>query len=281
MQEIKRHIHRELTELYSENEIRSISEQVFESVCGMKRQDFLLCKDKHLSETERNRVLEMVDKLKKNCPLQYLLGEAEFFGRKFRINQHTLIPRPETEELIELVLAHTPKDKEISIWDIGTGSGCIAVTLAFHLPKAKVYASDYSLEAIETARKNAAINKVSVHFFNHDIFSSDYPFEMPVWDVIVSNPPYITPEEKEGMSANVLLYEPHEALFVPQGQPLLFYERIADLGLEKLKAEGGLFFETSSLYGKQTAEMLREKGFGKVDLFQDLSRNDRMIYCRR
>jgi release factor glutamine methyltransferase len=169
--------------------------------------------------------------------------------------------------------------------DIGTGSGCIAIALAKNLPDAEVYACDISEQALDVARKNAELNNVHVNFFKQDIFTSlDLGRANPTvhrvpctFDLIVSNPPYIVPSEKAAMSANVLDYEPHQALFVPEDQPLLFYERIAELGLTHLNPDGQLFFETGSLFGKEVAAMLRQKGYREVELFQDLAGKDRIV----
>lgn len=279
MQQIIPYIQAELVNIYPQTEIQSFIYWIMESVCGMNRHAFLLGKDTQLSPKETARIREIVNDLKKQLPIQYILGETEFYGLKFQVNENVLIPRPETEELVERILNNvsSSSNDSMKILDIGTGSGCIAITLACHLPNAIISALDISEKALETAQKNAQTNQAKISFFQHDILA-DSPFKVnDKWDIIVSNPPYITPSEQAEMADNVLKFEPHQALFVPEKQPLLFYEKIAEIGLYSLNKNGLLFFETSSIYGKETAQMLREKGYKTVELFTDISGKDRMI----
>ena len=282
MQTAQQYIKKQLQGLYSESEIRSFGYLILESIYQTDKQTLLRDKDKQLSAKEIIRVRKIVEELKKYRPIQYILGETEFFGLKFKVNEQVLIPRPETEELVEQVLESCRiHDEGCRILDIGTGSGCIAVALAKHLPDAQIQALDISQEALDIARQNARLNRVNVRFFQQDILSNDPCMQhvtssLP-FHIIVSNPPYIVPSEKPAMSANVLEYEPHQALFVPEDQPLLFYERIADWALKHLEENGSLYFETGSLFGQAVAEMLRQKGFGAVELFRDLSGNDRIV----
>ncbi|GHT11909.1 release factor glutamine methyltransferase [Bacteroidia bacterium] len=273
----------QLQHLYSDAEIKAFGFLILESVCCLDKQAVLRDKDKQLSPNERFQIGEIIESLKKYRPIQYILGETEFYGLRFKVNENVLIPRPETEELVDLIQSDYRKSP-LSVLDIGTGSGCIAIALAKNLPDASVYALDISEKALEIARQNAERNRVNVHFFQQDILA-DFPAnssgDLPEkWDIIVSNPPYVTPEEKRAMSKNVLDYEPHQALFAPQKKPLLFYERIADMGLNRLEESGALYFETSALYGKETVGMLREKGYRSVQLLQDISGKDRMIIAR-
>ncbi|MDR0427548.1 MAG: peptide chain release factor N(5)-glutamine methyltransferase [Dysgonamonadaceae bacterium] len=279
MQKTIQSIQKELQNLYSESEIKSFVSLIMEFVCKKSKHAILLDKDSEISREERIRIKEIVDDLKKFRPIQQIIGQTEFFGLPFFINEHVLIPRPETEELIDLILHSIQPEKPLHILDIGTGSGCIAVSLAKYLPEAKIYALDISNEALEIARKNARLNKVEISFFKEDILttSEKNSWSQFQWDIIVSNPPYIVPHEKEQISANVLKYEPHQALFVPEEQPLLFYETISDIGLKQLKKGGILFFETSALFGKETEQMIREKNYSSVQLYKDISQNDRMI----
>ncbi|GHT87776.1 release factor glutamine methyltransferase [Bacteroidia bacterium] len=282
MQQSLRFIKEQLQGLYSDPEIRSFSYLMLEFVCRTGKQTLLLDKDKQLSANETGKIRKIVEELKKFRPVQYILGETEFYGLKFKVNENVLIPRPETEELVERVLRGcTVHGARCTILDIGTGSGCIAVALAKNLPEAKVYALDISEEALEIARQNAELNNVKVNFFQQDLFASQLSIVNYQLSIIVSNPPYIVPSEKPDMSPNVLDYEPHQALFVPEEQPLLFYERIADFGLTHLKDGGGLYFETGSLFGKAVAQMLREKGYQSVELFRDISGRDRMVKANR
>jgi release factor glutamine methyltransferase len=279
MQQSLQYMREQLQGLYSDSEIRSLSYRVLESVCRADRQTLLRGKDKQLSANDRIQIQKITEELKKYRPLQYILGETEFYGLPFRVNENVLIPRPETEELVEWILKgarETAHGAGCRIWDIGTGSGCIAVALAKGLPEAEVYASDISGEALETAEQNADLNKVNVRFFRQDIFS---PVALPVssFDIIVSNPPYITPSEKRTMSPNVPAYEPHQALFVPEDRPLLFYERIAAVGQTFLKDGGRIFFETNALFGQAVAELLRRENYREVEVLQDISGKDRMV----
>jgi len=241
-------------------------------------------KDNHLSSNEVRRIRKIVEELKKYRPIQYILGETEFYGLKFIVNENVLIPRPETEELVDWILQLFPvqereKEKGVCL-DIGTGSGCIAVSLSKNLPGFSVYALDISDKALAVARHNAELQQAEVRFFQQDILdaqalsSPELPHE---WNIIVSNPPYVVPSEKKNMSPNVLNYEPHRALFVLEEKPLLFYERIADIGLQHLKKDGFLFFEINSRCGEMTVRMLKNKGYKNVELLKDISGNDRMI----
>ncbi|MDR2058206.1 MAG: peptide chain release factor N(5)-glutamine methyltransferase [Dysgonamonadaceae bacterium] len=289
MQKTFAFIRSQLQGLYPEPEIKSFSYLILEFICKKDRQNIWLGKDKQLSSNEWLQIKEIVTELKKYRPIQYIIGETEFYGIKLKVDANVLIPRPETEELVEWIIndfsptarrvkeVELEEEKELNILDIGTGSGCIAVSLAKHLTSASVYALDISEEALGVARQNAEKNGVDVQFFRHDIFE-EWPDYLPQrWSIIVSNPPYVTPEEKTIMSKNILDYEPHQALFVPQEKPLLFYERIASMALTCLKANGNLYFETSSIYGKDVVAMLKSKGFRTVELKQDISGRDRMV----
>ncbi|MDR0542818.1 MAG: peptide chain release factor N(5)-glutamine methyltransferase, partial [Dysgonamonadaceae bacterium] len=268
MQQSLQYMQEQLQGLYPDSEIRSISYRVLESVCRADRQTLLRGKDKQLSANDRTQIRKITEELKKYCPLQYILGETEFYGLPIRVNEAVLIPRPETEELVEWILndaRRRTQDAGCKILDIGTGSGCIAIALARHLPEAEVYALDISEKALKVAGQNACLNKVNVRFFRHDILSSSR-FPISSFDIIVSNPPYITPSEKQAMAPNVLAHEPLQALFVPEDRPLLFYERIADFGQTSLNPGGRLFFETNALFGQAVAAMLRQKGYRNVEI---------------
>jgi release factor glutamine methyltransferase len=198
----------------------------------------------------------------------------------FEVNPSVLIPRPETEELVDLVI-RTLTGKGLKILDIGTGSGCIAIALARRLKEAEVYAIDISGNALDTAERNAQRNGVAIHFVRADVLR-EIPPSLPLsFDVIVSNPPYVRECEKNGMHANVLNFEPHEALFVPDDDPLLFYRQIASIGIERLRPDGRLFFEINENCGKIVVEMLREKGYRDIELVRDLSGKDRITNARR
>ena len=228
MTETIAYIKESLRDLYPSSEVSSLVRLIMERVCNIQPHHFLFCKDKELPESEKSRIHDIVERLKQMEPIQYILGTADFYSLQFEVDPSVLIPRPETEELVEQVILDNA-DQKIKILDIGTGSGCIAVTLRKHLKKASVIATDISAEALATARRNAKRNNTTVTFIQTDILDPekaemDIPF---ILDVIVSNPPYIKEEEKKDMERNVLDYEPHLALFVPDNDPLLYYWHIA------------------------------------------------------
>ena len=220
-----------------------------------------------------------IEKLKIFTPIQYVLGECEFMGLRFEVDPSVLIPRPETEELVEWILASQNNTNSVSILDIGTGSGCIAVSLKCMLPKAFVTAYDLSNDALALARKNAEINEVTVDFRQQDILQPET--ENGEWDIIVSNPPYIPNAEKVEIQSNVLNFEPHLALFVPDNDPLLFYRKIIEFAAMHLKAGGQLFFEIHRDRGQEVMQLLSEAGFAEIELRKDLSGNDRMLKAEK
>lgn len=231
-----------------------------------------------LSPSQQQYFLQYVQALAQGKPIQYVLGEADFYRLKFSVNPSVLIPRPETEELVHLIIQNHRK-KNINIIDIGTGSGCIAISLKANLPEARVYAMDIDENALKTAQSNAITNNVEVNFIADDALNlkpADYPF----FDVIVSNPPYIAQSEKTQMQAQVTQHEPHLALFVSDEDSLIFYDRIADFALEKLSANGLLYFEINQNLAQETKTLLESKGF-EVSLLKDLNDNFRMIQAVR
>ncbi len=280
MQQIAEYIYNQLRFIYDENESKSLSQWILESVLKMKPYEVSLCKDKEISPNDRQRIEDIIRRLQNNEPIQYILGETEFFGMRFTVNPDVLIPRPETEELVEWIIQNHKKDNQspLQVLDIGTGSGCIAISLAKHLPHACVYAIDISEKALETAKLNASINNVNVRFICQDIFKEISSGIFPEkWDIIVSNPPYVSCFEQENMSKNVLDHEPDVALFVPDNDPLLFYRQIAEFGKKHLKKHGKIYVETSALYGQETADLLQTKGYQQVELKKDISGQDRMV----
>ncbi|NLP56671.1 peptide chain release factor N(5)-glutamine methyltransferase [Lutibacter sp. B1] len=274
----KKHFFTELSNLYPLTEIQSFFNILIEFKLNLSRVELALQPNLEFSKNEFDFFQEALSKLKKEIPIQYILGETEFFGLKLKVNNKVLIPRPETEELIEWVLKNSKlktQNSKLNILDIGTGSGCIAISLAKNLPNAEVYAIDISSEAIKIAQKNAKINKVSVNFIETDILKIEelqYTF-----DIIVSNPPYVRELEKEKMHQNVLANEPHLALFVENNNPLLFYDKIADLAKSYLTKNGNLYFEINQYLGKETVDLLKLKGFNTIELKKDLFDVDRMI----
>lgn len=274
MQNPKDFIKSELKDLYSPDEISSLTRLILEKEFAIPFADILACKFNHLSDAEMQKLTEIVGKLKNSEPIQYILGETDFFGLAFYVNGSVLIPRPETEELVQWVL-ESAENKPIKILDIGTGSGCIAVTLAKKLPSAEVHAWDISEDALEVARRNAERNGVKVIFSKRDMLLE--PVSDEKFDIIVSNPPYVTEVEKTEMQENVLNFEPHLALFVPDDNALVFYEKIADFALTNLNKDGKLFFEINRAKGADIAHLLEEKGFTNIELRKDISGNERMV----
>ncbi len=267
-------IQKELSDIYSQNEINSLTKLVFEKGLGVSYPNFLTHKVSNLSDFQSSVLLEIVRRLKNHEPIQYILGETEFYGLSFCVNPSVLIPRPETEELVEWIL-QSIENRSVAILDIGTGSGCIAVVLARYLSQATVHAWDVSAEALRVAKLNAEKNDVQVFFSHADILSGRYPCRF--FDLIVSNPPYIPESEKAEMARNVLDFEPYQALFVANDDALIFYDKISDFALEYLNEGGLLFFEISNRRGNEVVELLRRKRFGSVELRKDISGNDRMV----
>lgn len=266
----------ELSPLYDEKEIESFFYLVLEQFHHTKRIDLALNPTMKMDALQLLRWESVVAELKKHKPIQYILGETEFYGVPFLVNEHTLIPRPETEELVELIIKdHKKRTDSFQILDIGTGSGCIAISLAKNLPTAQVFALDVSEKALETATRNAQINNVNVQFLHKNILETEDLDQQ--FDVIVSNPPYVRMQEKEEIQPNVLAYEPHLALFVEDDDALLFYRKIADLAQKNLTKTGKLYFEINQYLGKETVELLENLGFNDVRLIKDIYGNDRII----
>ena len=282
----------ELSSLYDEKEIESLFYIILEQFHNKKRIDLALNPAMEMDALQLLRWETVLSELKKEKPIQYILGETEFYGLRFLVNENTLIPRPETEELVEWILEITNYELEITnlkIVDIGTGSGCIAISLAKNVQNAEVSAIDISEKALATAIKNAEINAVNVNFINADILnvtdlselpSSNFHLPTPI-DIIVSNPPYVRNLEKAEIKTNVLEFEPHLALFVDDSDALLFYRKIAQLAIKNLSENGKLFFEINQYLGKETFDLLVNLGFRNVELKKDIYGNDRMISCEK
>jgi len=272
----KKHFLSTLENHYPETEVLSFFNLLAEDILGFSRVDIVLEADSMLSDTHLKKLNQALSELEHHKPLQYIIGETEFYGLPFNVNKHTLIPRPETEELVSWILdtIDTPK-KQLSILDIGTGSGCIAISLAKKLPNAQVTGYDISEKALITASKNGILNNVTVAFKHVDILKTTSLSEK--FDIIVSNPPYVRNLEKQEIQKNVLEHEPHTALFVEDDDPLLFYNKIAALAKQGLKPNGQLFFEINQYLGEETVALVKNLGFNNVILKQDIFKADRMI----
>ena len=260
---------------YSESEAMSLAKMLLVEVFGFSTLELYGGKDRVISENERTQLKDILVRLQQNEPIQYILGSEMFCGLTFDVNPSVLIPRPETQELVEWILADHREKRNCSVLDIGTGSGCIAISLANYLQKAQVEAWDVSDNALQVAQGNAIKNQVEVRFQKRDVLT--FEPQDTYLDILVSNPPYIMDEEKRDMEANVLEWEPDLALFVQDADPLLFYRKIATLGCTLLKPGGALYFEINRAYGREMVEMLEEKGYTQIELRKDLFGNDRMI----
>ncbi|AXB58908.1 peptide chain release factor N(5)-glutamine methyltransferase [Flavobacterium fluviale] len=269
---------KELSPFYDAYEAESFFYLILEEKHKLRQIDLAL--NHELTFEENDFVIwdELVRQLKKEVPIQYLLGKTNFYGLDFEVNENVLIPRPETEELVEWIInenSNPDKSKKIKILDIGTGSGCIAISLAKNLPNAAVFGIDVSKKAIETAKRNAVKNNVDVTFVLLDILETE---ELRCnFDIIVSNPPYVRNLEKEEIKKNVLDYEPHLALFVEDNDALIFYRKIASLAQKRLFEKGKLYFEINQYLGKEMIELLENMDFKNVELRKDIYDNDRMI----
>lgn len=279
LKKYKTHFFDSLKNIQDEQEIESFFFILTEYLHNLKRVDVSLNPNFEISEDVVQKWNAILAQLQQEKPIQYITGEAWFYGLQFEVNENTLIPRPETEELVEWIL-NSPIIKHpspINILDIGTGTGCIPISLKANLSQANVSAIDVSEKALEVAKKNAASNKVEINFIQANILEVEDLNQH--FDVIVSNPPYVRNLEKQEIKKNVLDYEPHLALFVEDTDALLFYRKIAQLALENLSPNGLLFFEINQYLGKETVELLENLGFKNIELKKDIYGNDRMIKC--
>jgi release factor glutamine methyltransferase len=269
----------ELSSRYDAMEIESFFFLVLEQFSNLKRIDLALHPEFEFSEAEILLWNGVLEQLKQELPIQYILGKTNFYGLEFLVNPNVLIPRPETEELVDWIIKTNSNGNlsTINILDIGTGSGCIAISLAKNISEAHVFALDISEKALATAIENAKENQVAVTFIQKNILTTT-DLEME-FDIIVSNPPYVRNLEKTEIKNNVLANEPHLALFVEDNDALLFYRKIAELAIKNLSPEGKLFFEINQYLGKETVELLSDLGFQNIELRQDIYGNDRMIAC--
>jgi release factor glutamine methyltransferase len=263
-----------LEKAYGKREAQSLAFLLLENVFALTRSEILAGK-----QIERIQNVSLLDnyleRLQKFEPVQYILGSTEFYGYPFQVNPSVLIPRQETEELVQLIISENKKKAPLSIIDIGTGSGCIAITLKKELPQAFVYAADISKEALAIAQKNAVLNNAEISFLHKDILSAETI--IPETNIIVSNPPYVMHTEKKLMAANVLEHEPHLALFVEEENPLIFYAAIAEKAKKHLLPGGRIYFEINEQFGKETAILLSQSGFKEVRVLKDLRDKDRMV----
>ncbi|MEX0315990.1 MAG: peptide chain release factor N(5)-glutamine methyltransferase [Allomuricauda sp.] len=278
LRDIKQIYHQELNGIYAKEEIDTFFYWAIEHYLNIERFALALRPDLRLSKEDEQPLFETLAELKKEKPIQYIIGKAHFMDLEFMVNENVLIPRPETEELVQWILdeCQFERSRELHVLDIGTGSGCIAVSLAKNLPNAKVYALDVSEKALKVAEKNATLNGVDIKFFQDDILNPELELELN-FDVIVSNPPYVREQEKSRMRKNVIAYEPDKALFVPDNDSLVFYRAITKFANENLKDKGSLFFEINQYLGNETKALLEAHNFSEIELRKDLFGNDRIL----
>ncbi len=277
MQNFLKSLKTSLKDGYSEAEINTFGYLLLEKLTRFSKTQLLADKSLKLSDNQQELAAHYIERLAKHEPIQYILGETEFYGLKFKVNPSVLIPRPETEELVEWVINSLPADssQKKHLLDIGTGSGCIAVSLKKKLPDLHVSAMDVSVVALALAKENAILNNVTVDFIQDDILNPASTERK--WDVIVSNPPYIPISEIKEMDKNVTDFEPHLALFVEDGNPLIFYQKIAAFAKNHLLPDGSIYFETHKDLAVDVAKMLENNGFLNVEIRKDMSGNERMV----
>lgn len=269
-----KYIRQSLADYYPDSEISGFIRLIIEHVTNSSLPLILLDKNTKISKEQAEEIEKIINLLKTYKPIQYIIGSTEFYGSSFIVNENVLIPRQETEELVDLIIKENTNEKP-KILDIGTGSGCIAISLKKHIPIANVEAWDISKKALEVASQNCLLNKTPILLKEIDVlidYSTDSNF-----DIIVSNPPYILDREKAEMDKNVLDFEPHNALFVPDNKPLLFYERIAEIARNILNNEGILYFEINRQMGQEVVKMLESKNFKNISIIKDISNNDRIV----
>ena len=283
LKEIKHIFYIELDNIYPKEEIDSFFYLLIEDYLGLERFILAVKPEFMVTKEEGQSLFEALTKLKLEQPIQYIIGKTDFFGLEFKVDKKVLIPRPETEELVQWIISDfrdnildmETKSLEFCILDIGTGSGCIAISLAKNLPNAKIYALDISEEVLVVAVKNAKINGVEIKFIEADILTTDTL--NCVFDIIVSNPPYVRESEKEEMDKNVLYNEPDIALFVTDDEPLIFYKNIVRFAKANLKEEGMLYLEINQYLAKDMEKLVEDAGFSEIVLKKDIFGNDRML----
>jgi len=271
-----------LSEIYDTQEAKSLAWLSINASCKLERAKYLSIRDEEIPEPELNKLLDILKQLKISIPLQYILGETEFYDLKFKVNPSVLIPRPETEELVDwalITLREMKGESEVlKVVDIGTGSGCIPISIKKFIPLADISAIDISKSALITAKQNAEINQTDINFIEDDILCPNKVFFINnQYDLIISNPPYVRESEKLQMHQNVLNHEPHNALFVPDNQALIFYKAIADFAFNYLKKTGILFLEINESLAQETVDLLIETGFKTAEIRQDIYGKNRML----
>lgn len=275
IKEIKLYLIEELQEVYPVHEVNALSMIILKDVLKLRPTSYLALPETHVNQKNVRRIISICKDLKKGKPIQYILGYTSFYNCTIRLNEHTMIPRPETEELVDLIIKEN-RGFRGKMLDIGTGSGCIAIALAINLPGSSVTGFDISPEAIVKARENASLNNVHVLFQTSDLFNIDSR-SLGRTDIIVSNPPYVRESEKRFMAGNVLDYEPHSALFVSDSDPLVYYKAIINLASDILVHGGKIYFEINEAMGKAIRDLLRSAGYSDINIINDINKKERII----
>ena len=271
-----------LATLYDANETEALTLLIINELTGLSKAKIKAFPEQEITSTEVEKLNNILSRLQTGEPVQYILGHTEFYGLPFNVTPSVLIPRPETEELVEWALSSVVSGEwKGNVLDIGTGSGCIAISLKKNLLNASVSAVDISPDALKISTQNAELNNVDVTFINDDILNIKSEIENSKFEIIISNPPYVTLHDKTQMHTNVTDFEPHNALFVPENDPLIFYKAIADFAKKNLPQNGLLFFEINESLGNETVELLKDKEFKNIELRKDMSGRDRMIKATR
>ena len=269
-----------LTPAYGAGEAQAITDLVFESLAEISRSGMAEHAKKTPDEKMLGLLLSSLKKIKNHMPVQHVIGFAWFYGMKFKVNEHVLIPRPETEELVFEVINYLKQSPQKKVLDIGTGTGCIPISIKKHIPAAQITSIDISEDALRVAAENATANNADIDFRKMDFLNEENWGLLSTYDIIISNPPYIPQEEKKQMDPHVTMHEPALALFVPQNEPLLFYKKIRQFAEGHLRKEGRIFLEIHKDFGKETAAIFQKEKYAAV-LKKDISENDRMVIVSR
>jgi len=275
--DIRSYYAQQLFKIYDERETETFIFMLLEEYAGISKSEIIINPELTINESELLNIHFAVKDLKNFKPIQYILGKTEFFGIPILVNPDVLIPRPETEELVDWVIQDANKDKQSSILDVGTGSGCIAIALKNALPKATIHAIDNSSKALEIANQNALMNQADIKFSQLDFLEKKDWNNLGQYDIVISNPPYVRHMEKVEMKKNVLNYEPESTLYVDDNNPLIFYKSIAEFGLDHLKINGSLYCEINQYLSKETVKLFGSYGFKDIQLKKDFRRNNRFV----
>lgn len=275
--ETTRWLRSHLIPIVGEGEATAVGRLIFYALKGWEATDLVIHAADEVSPFIEKRIEEILSRLTGHEPIQYILGHARFFGMDLEVNRSTLIPRHETEELVDIIILDAGNRADLSVLDIGTGSGAIAIALSRNLRFPEITAIELSQEALATARRNAERLHAQIKFFHADIFDRNLPLTSDSFDIIVSNPPYVTRKEMKDMEPEVIDHEPHSAIFVPDEDPLLFYRRIAEFAIEVLNEEGKLYFEINPLYASETRKMMESFGYSDIEIIKDISNRNRFL----